>query len=594
TWQGLLKKFLAIGAASDSATAPLHEKIIDLLDQLAGLDAIESRVSLSDFSRTFQHWLERTEIEPTAANRDGVAVLNATAARGLPFRALFVLGLNEGVFPRTIREDAFLRDRDREILERDLGYKISQKLAAFDEEKLLFTLLASAARERLYCSFQRADDNGRALAPSWYVNELERSLDGGDHVKWLTIPRSSADKIAIELFNRESLLLPEELAIRQSLEGQDPIKLIEACALSPALYRQGRKVVVALDQSADRLQPFDGAVGALENYWQHFSERGLVPTALETYARCPFQFFARHVLGLQRLDQPEAVLGPSPAEFGELGHAILNGFFASLIERGHLTGQHSTSDLDTLLSAIARQKLAEYEVQNPVGYPLAWETLKEGLVALIGQVIRKDLGELAASGYQPVELEINESDQLPSDWPDPLKQLKIRGRMDRIDRNAEHNRLRVIDYKFKFGANPTAQDRSLDRAAVRGERLQPPIYLLLGQHWAETNGANAGATEVSAQFYFIAPRWSDGPLVSSEFRAVGMTGNLGAEIKNTIAELVRGIQSGSFFIRPGEYCGHCEVAEICRKNHPPSLWRAENDPVTQAHRQLRDKDPKKL
>jgi ATP-dependent helicase/nuclease subunit B len=87
----------------------------------------------------------------------------------LCFRALFIIGLNEGVFPRTVREDAFLRDRDREVLERDLGYKANQKLAAFDEEKLLFTLLVQAARERLYCLFQRSDESGRVLAPSWYL-----------------------------------------------------------------------------------------------------------------------------------------------------------------------------------------------------------------------------------------------------------------------------------------------------------------------------------------------------------------------------------------------------------------------------------------
>ena len=73
----------------------------------------------------------------------GVAVSSASAARGIKFRALFIVGMNEGVFPRTIREDAFLRDRDREVLERDLGYKVSQKLAAFDEEKLMFTLLVN-------------------------------------------------------------------------------------------------------------------------------------------------------------------------------------------------------------------------------------------------------------------------------------------------------------------------------------------------------------------------------------------------------------------------------------------------------------------
>ena len=171
-------------------------------------------------------------------------VLTANCGTWPAFRALFVLGMNEGVFPRTIREDAFLRDRDREVLERDLGYKVSQKLAAFDEEKLLFTLLVGAARERLYCSFQRSDDSGRALAPSWYVDELKRALnEHGRECETINIPRSITEKTATPPFDRQDLLLPAELAIRLTLEAQDPTALIEACASLPNLYRQGRQVV---------------------------------------------------------------------------------------------------------------------------------------------------------------------------------------------------------------------------------------------------------------------------------------------------------------------------------------------------------------
>ncbi len=598
-WKELLGKYLAIG--TDSTDAPpgaetaLQEKILEVLDQLAGLDAVHDDVSLSDFSHTFQHWLERSTFAPISNDTDGVALLDASAARGLQFRALFILGLNEGVFPRTIREDAFLRDRDREILERDLGYKVSQKLAGFDEEKLLFTLLVNAAQERLYCSFQRSDDSGRVLAPSWYVSELKR-IFSDDHPQLIsvTIPRSITDKSDGEPFKHENLLLPEELAIRLSLEGKDPSALIEALALAPNLYQPGRKAVLALDRSAERLLPYDGAVGALATHWRYFSERGLSPTALETYARCPFQFFARHILGLERLQRPEEILGPSPAEFGELGHDILNKFFASLIARGYFHDAASSIDVDLELAAIAKRACAEYQAKNPVGYPLAWENLKDGLLQLLRQVIRLDLGELADSGYAPVSLETDVTDRLPSDWPAPLKELLIRGRMDRIDRNSKENRLRVIDYKFKLGASQSAQDKNLYRAALRGERLQPPFYYLLGQRWAKNSNEKTGEATVAAYFYFIAPRWADGPLVTTEFGADGLAGRLGGEMKNTIAFLARGIEQGRFFIQRGEHCGRCEVAEICRKNHPPSLWRAENDPVTAPHRALRDKDPKKL
>ena len=73
-----------------------------------------------------------------------------------------------------------------------------------------------------------------------------------------------------------------------------------------------------------------------------------------------------------------------------------------------------------------------------------------------------------------------------------------------------------------------------------------------------------------------------------------MSGNLGAATKETIAYLANGVRQGRYFIHRGEYCGRCDFATICRKNHPPSLWRAENDPLTDAHYALRVKDPKKL
>ncbi len=589
-WKILLEQYLAIGPdrETDEAAAGAKNAIVEVLDQLAGLDKISDQVSLADFSHTFEHWLERTSVTDDRRNRDGVMVLSASAARGLSFRVLFILGMNEGVFPRTIREDAFLRDRDREVLETDLGYKVNQKLTGYDEEKLLFTLLVGAAHERLYCSYQRADDNGRALAPSWYVEELTQALTG-QSCEIVTIPRSLIEKAASAPFDRQDLLLPDELAIRLTLQNQDPTSLIEATGNLPALYHQGRQLVAILDQSGDRLLAYDGQVGELTGYWKHFSERGLSPTALETYARCPFQFFARQVLGLQPLERPEEALGPSAVEFGELGHDILNGFYAALMDGGYFTGRNV--NVDTTLAAIAARAFAKYEETHPVGYPLAWESLKETLVQLLRQVTANDLEELSKSGFIPMSLEIDMTRILPEDWPDGLKGLTIRGRMDRIDRNADA--LRVIDYKFKFGAAPTTPDKNLVRAALRGERLQPPFYYLLAQAWAEKQSGKAPA-DVEADFYYIAPRWSDGPLVTAPYDRDGLSGAIGAATKETIAQLANGVRAGRFFIHRGAHCGHCEAATICRKNHPPSLWRAENDPLTAAHDALRAKDPKKL
>src|SRR4029077_16929102 len=120
--------------------------------------------------------------------------------------------------------------------------KVSQKLAAFDEEKTIFALLVNATRERLYCSFQRSDETGRILAPSWYLTELKRTL-GDEQIFEDTIPRSMTRKADSQPFNREEFLLPEELAIRLSLAEKESASLIARANLSQALFHQGLKTI---------------------------------------------------------------------------------------------------------------------------------------------------------------------------------------------------------------------------------------------------------------------------------------------------------------------------------------------------------------
>jgi ATP-dependent helicase/nuclease subunit B len=596
-WKKLLQTYLGIGrelsSHGEGIDARAGEMAVGVLEQIAQLDAVQAEVSLRDFCRTFQHWLERSAIVTTAQNLPGVTVLNATSARGLSFRALFVAGMNEGVFPRTIREDAFLRDRDREVIERDLGYKVGQKLAAFDEEKLLFSLLVNSGRERLYCSFQRSDESGRVLAPSWYLAELKRAIGAapGGQLTEHTIPRSITGKADCEPFCHDELLLPEELSVRRSLAGQESRSLVAAANLSPNIFNAALKAIEQIDLSTERLNPFDGIVTAIDDYWQRFSRQGVSPTALEVYGRCPFQYFAHYVIGLEQQEMPEESEGPSMAEYGELGHAILGNIYRELIHSGYFTLNAASTQVDDVVASAARSAFREYESDHPTGYPLAWESLRDRLTELIQIVVRRDLAELRESGYVPVAVEAGMADRLSPEWPEVLQGLAVRGRMDRLDVDRSGNRLRIVDYKFKAGASPSSPDRDLYRAALRGQKLQPPIYSFLGQRWAGRQEPTLRDARIETTFFYIAPHWSDGPLVSKSFAAEGLATPAGNEIKKTIADLVAGIRAGRFFMQRGQHCQYCEVTEICRKNHPPSLWRAENDPLTESHRQLRDKIP---
>ena len=582
-WQALQHKWLA-NDNRDKTQKPVADKIEEVLRRLSVLDAVGERASLSHFLQTYQHWLERASVPRARKNSHGVAVLDAMAARGISFRALFIVGLNEGLFPRTIREDAFLRDRDRQLLETALGYKVATKLGGFDEERLLFTLLVGAAEERLTCLHQRNDERGKPMAPSWYLEELSRAL-GRERVEKITLPRGTAEKRAFAPFDRDALLPPQELAIRLILSAKDPAPLIDRCLPSPALYERGSKVIEQLETTTDRLTGHDGIVGPIPYYWQRIAKDGLSPTSLEAYARCPFQYFARTVLGLERLERPEEVSGPGAADLGQIVHAILKSFYQELIEHGFFLSKEPSLDTRPILQAVTQRAFLDFERDNPVGYPLAWEILREEVATLLEEAVAEDLKELRESGYRPYALEQDATVRLPKDWPGPLNELSIHGRMDRIDFQPEEKRYRVIDYKLKSGRTQRAEDGDLLRAAVRGQRLQPPFYLLLGKK----SVARGASIDADAAFYFLAPQWPGGPLVVEPFPADAWEGASGGSLKETVAALAAAIRQGLFFVQPADYCRYCEASEACRKNHRPTMWRVERDSRSRAHLDLRKK-----
>jgi ATP-dependent helicase/nuclease subunit B len=588
-WKLLLQKYLGIAEGEKPLRRPEREQpggaVLDILKTLAGLDAMNPEISLDTFVQTARYWLEHSSIPLADSNLSGVAVLDAMAARGIPFRTLFILGLNEGMFPRTVREDAFLRDRHRRVLQTVLGYKVAEKLSAFDEEKLIFTLLVGAARERLYCLYQRSDETGRALAPSWYLAELRRALQCEEK----TIPRGIVEKGGIEPFDRSELLLPEELAIRLSLQSQDPAPLVELLPLLAPLYERGRQAMKQMETPAGKLTKYDGNPGRLSEYWDRLRKHGISPTSLERYALCPFQFFARNILGLGWLERPEEMTVLSPSNMGEILHLILRSFYQELMDQGYFASKESPVDLFSLLEESSQKIFSDYQLKNPVGFPVAWEIIREELMGVLRQVVQEDLRELSQSGYRPIALESEGEEPLKGKWPAFLNGLSVRGRMDRIDHHPVQNRYRVIDYKFKSGRKPLPEDQDLCRSALQGKRLQPPVYLLLGKGLAAQRGGGAQEPKVEAAFYFLAPKWPDGPLVTQSFPADGWEGKMGAELTETLSVLLEGIHQGRFFIHTGTYCKNCEVSEVCRKNHLPSLWRAENDPATKPHDDLRKK-----
>ena len=574
-WRAVMDRFFLKPAEDEAAagTTAVEEALDEAFTGLDALEAIAPVVSAAEFTAFLRQRLGRASVRPAQAHVQGVQVMEAGAARGVPFRALFLLGMNEGVFPRAIREDPFLRDRDRRVLETVLGCKVSSKLAGYDEEKLLFALLADAASDRLYCLYSRSDAAGRELAPSWYLPASD------ERAGVRRIPKGVLGKRDAPPFDDLRWLLPEELAVRRALCGEDPRPLARLCGWSTEGYERSAAAIRKLEDGAGVARSYDGVTGPHPEAWEELWERGLSPTTLETYGRCPFRYFARRMLGLERLDRPEDEEPLDALEQGQLCHEILQAFHDGF-------DPADPEDWSARLDRAAAEALSEYEGRCPTGYPAAWEVAREQVTELLREVVRADLDEMEGSGFRPAATETGLETRLGPEWPEDLRGLPVHGRLDRLDYHPRDNRYRVIDYKHKSSVKPGQEDNDPVLSAIRGQKLQLPLYALLAAAYASERGP-APAAAVEAAWYFIARRWEEGPLYPREFAAETWRQPDGQQIRDTVAQLLRGIRAGEFFIMPGPYCRYCEVSEICRKGHSPSAMRAKRHPAAEALAQTR-------
>lgn len=538
------------------------QAIDQIATRLRRLDAIGIELTWKDFASLMTRAIERTSLPIGDEPHRGVMVMDAMAARGLPFKALFILGLNEKVFPRYIREDAFLRDRHRRVLDSTLGFKIDEKLIGYDEEPLLFYLLCRSAGRTLYLSYQRADEAGRALAPSAYIAEACRRF-GFDPQQIDSVPRRLTDRLAQRPVLR-SLVPPAELALWVALNGQDPAPLLEVAGRDAGSFRHGWEALERIERDGPTLGAHDGLTGSLEPHWAALTQRGLAPTPLERYARCPFQYFAGDVLRLESIRQP--IQQGLDAQFlGTLCHAALRRCYERLTSMGWPDQPVTPSSLSECIGTAVAGACAECEATHRAGYFLLRQIARELVTGLVAAAVEADLSDYREQGFRPVAFEIEAEGQLDGLGSAEQPAIKIHGRVDRVDQRDNPPGLRIVDYKFKIGSGMKQEDRNLLQSAVRGFRLQPPLYSKLTMPGLSPPGEVA--------FLFLAPNWET-PIARSTFDTSVWQSSVGPRLRVTLTTLIEGIEAGRYFILPDGYCDHCEYSVACRRYHGPTWWRA--------------------
>lgn len=449
----------------------------------ATLGAAEA-VDWQRFRSDLKHALESTAIEPFDRSRAGqVLVTTATEARGLPHKHVYILGLAEGVFPAEFSEDPLYFDSERENMRRR-GVALETKSERTDDQGLFYELI-SLPQDRLTLS-RPTFQAGKV----WNESHLWRAVT------------SVFPKLAIESRIVGSVVEPEDAASGAELllaiaahEGSSDARLRDSALRAKAWMQTQRtyaapwqRVVNGRRVELRRLSssPFDRYSGILTR--SHLlgvvadelgSDHVWSATELNDYGLCGFRYFAKRLLKLVTVEEPDPDI--SALQLGLLSHGILEATYR------RIRTEQLDIDEDNAEAAlfILNEQAAVLLKDAPQDYGFlagaTWEERAKLLRRRLAALVQLDFSAespLSRFGQlRQVRMLERHFDEALIEMPGEMPALRVAGFIDRID--WADDELVLVDYKLGSGAISRRQMEI-------GRDFQMLVYAL-AMEWAERN-----------------------------------------------------------------------------------------------------------
>lgn len=466
-------------AARDLAALELLRESIRNLAAASDQTIIE----VQDLKPILEELLSRTPLLLERGDAGGVSVLDATQARGLCFKLVFIGGLAEGVFPQAPKGDWIYPDEERPKLQEAGLYLEDISPESFEKKEVhFFYHSACMASERLYLYYPRRLNDDEETIPSLFIEELQRisTRDGGPS---LEIEHRVKELRAAAVFSAAALPAALYAEFWQTPENEGQLVALynlalEARLLDPSFFA---RLAIEEERRGRSFGPFDGKLGDLEILRQ--LERRFGPARVysasqfNTYSSCPFRFFCERLLQLR--PREEAMLDLQRIDRGYLLHEILRSFLERHLESN--LREDKLAEYRSEIAEAAESVFAKYQRSALPLNPYLWEIEKREVLEALFSFLEFEIKyqkEAGARGVAPWRLELgygmSEREECHGK-SQPLvlisgrDRVLVRGRIDRVDRSPDG---KYIAYDYKSGWGSSIND------IREGADLQIPLYIM--------------------------------------------------------------------------------------------------------------------
>ena len=414
-----------------------YKILVQIFDELVMLFKNE-KVGFEKYKELFQIGIKNSELGKIPLLQDQVILGDTERSRSHQIRALFVVGINDGVFPKTAREEGYLNDSDREVL-RECGLEIAKtgEELLYEEEFNIYRTL-SLAEEKLYLSYDSSDKEGKSLRPSTLIKKIKRLYP---NLKEKT-----------ELENKEFQVINEHVGLEEALKAYKKFLNGEKITLEQEnlilyFYNTQKEVFeLACKGASFSNLPEDINDENIEKLYGKNLKTSV--SRLENYRKCPFSFHLTYGLNLKEKDE----LKMEAVDTGSFMHEVIDEFFKRIDEKG--VGVKTISDelVNQICSQIIEELLEQskyYTFSSTAKFKLLTRRLKKVVIKSIGYIIytlrNSDFEVLGheiefnnLSEFKPIQMSLFEDNK-----------LEIVGKIDRVDIGFANEKqyVRVIDYK---------------------------------------------------------------------------------------------------------------------------------------------------
>ncbi|MHC4982356.1 MAG: PD-(D/E)XK nuclease family protein [Planctomycetota bacterium] len=522
-----------------------------------------------------------------------IDVMEVLDARSLRFEHVFLLGLSEGRFPQRFTEGPLISEADR-LAWAERGAVLHSRSDLTAREMLLFYLAASRADASLTLSYMASDAAGRPMAASSFLSSLVAPAGGleSEPVRNVTEKLQAGQFIppAGELASRPDALNAAVAELFGAGNGDGPAALAWVTQSRPEVIKRASAGLWAASHRNSRgpCDSFDGRISEpalLEILARRFGPQAVFsPTQLNTYGVCPWQFFATYVLDLAALRQPQRRL--EPVARGIFCHDVLFRVMRSLSAAADGPVRLAEIDEDKITEALQSAMdaaSAEVEATRPP-YASLWQLQREQMHAQLRDYLlaarpRDELTPASvhfelrfgppAEGKTP-DRRRERQDPASTDQPVAIatnsQEVRLSGKIDRVDRVSFAGRQGLLVIDYKTGATPKEAD------IRQGRNLQLPLYAAaaekllgeaaLGGAFHRIGAGRGGYEKLFALFKARGNKYSDNGSYEENFK----------EAISRVGQFVAGIRAGRFDLAPtGDCPRHCAFRQICHF----SEWRAE-------------------